>query len=276
MSLIPRHCALDIDEVPPPIDLDNSQILFGHPDAPHPTRHFLAFEYPPRILTHARTTNRTMTLTRTVRRRHTLEPVPFHPPLKSLPLANSRNIDILPRNEVPGMNLRPRLRHGILRGHPELPHDVRRMLVHAILGIMSHERLRDVLRLALSRADLHRVVTIDRIARHVFDDDVAVQEEDRAGMAFSPPVPDGRHSQFDGQGAAALVPERPLGRAARLLLEVLEAVRHDQRTLALARLPIPVFLAYFFLLDFLQLLVDDCLDLVVGEVRVDGVDFVRG
>mmetsp|Transcript_40154 Transcript_40154/g.84344 ORF Transcript_40154/g.84344 Transcript_40154/m.84344 type:complete len:249 (-) Transcript_40154:129-875(-) len=217
-----------------------------------------------------------MTLASTMRRRHTLKPMPLNPSLKSLPLANSRNIHILPRHEMPRMNSRPGLRHGILRRHPKLPHNIRRMFLHAKLGIMPHQRLRHPLRLAFPRPNLNRVVSIGGIGCLGPYHNVAVQKEDRARMTLAPIVPYGHHSQFDPQGAASLVAKGPFGGAGGLLLEVLEAVGHDEGAFALSRLPIAVFLAFLLLGHFFQFVVYDFLDFFFGEVGVDGVDFVDG
>mmetsp|Transcript_24034 Transcript_24034/g.51882 ORF Transcript_24034/g.51882 Transcript_24034/m.51882 type:complete len:253 (+) Transcript_24034:124-882(+) len=206
LSLIPWHSTPDINKIPPPIDFDNPQILFRRPHTSHPTRHLLALEYLSRILTHARTTNRTMTLTRTMRGRHTLKPMPFHSSLKSLSLGSSRNINILSRNKVPGMNPRPRLRQRIRRSHTELPHNIRGVFIHAKLGVITHQWLGHILRLAFPRANLHGIVPLDSVTRLIPNDHIAIKVKNSAGMTLPPTIPNGHHTHFNTQRTTAFVP----------------------------------------------------------------------
>mmetsp|Transcript_19387 Transcript_19387/g.55796 ORF Transcript_19387/g.55796 Transcript_19387/m.55796 type:complete len:274 (+) Transcript_19387:497-1318(+) len=202
--------------------------------------------------------------------------MPFHCSLKAFALANSANIYILSGDEVSGVDPRPRLRHGIGRRDTELPHNVRRLLPDVELIERRQGGPVDVLGLALSGTDDDGIVPIGPVRRLVADDDVAVQIQHRARVALPPPIPDGHHAHLDAQGAAALVPEGPCLLAAEFGLEVREPVRHLEGPLPLAGLPVRVLLGLGGLLHGGELGIQQGLDLLLGQVGIDGVDAALG
>mmetsp|Transcript_29155 Transcript_29155/g.68289 ORF Transcript_29155/g.68289 Transcript_29155/m.68289 type:complete len:269 (-) Transcript_29155:170-976(-) len=202
--------------------------------------------------------------------------MPFHCSLKAFTLANSANIHILSGDEVSGMDPRPGLRHGIGRRDTKLPHDVRRPLADVELLERRKGGPVDVLGLALSGPNDDGIVPIGPVRRLVADDDVAVQIQHRAWMTLPPPIPDGHHAHLDAQGAAALVPEGPGLLAAELGLKVRELVRHLEGTLPLAGLPVRVLLGPGGLLHGGELGIEQGLDLLLGQVGIDGVDAALG
>mmetsp|Transcript_10811 Transcript_10811/g.20605 ORF Transcript_10811/g.20605 Transcript_10811/m.20605 type:complete len:253 (-) Transcript_10811:227-985(-) len=205
VSLLPRHRPPHIEQIPTAVDLDDPQVLHRHPVVPHPPRHLLPLEHPARILALSRRAQGAVRPRRSVRRGHAAEAPPLHSALKSLPLADPGDVHLLPGNEVPRVDARAGGRHGVLGRDSKLPHEVRRMLVHAVPAVELEQRAVHVLPLPLSGAELDGTVPV-LLDRLVLEDDVRVEEQDRARMALAPLVPDGHHPHLDPERAAPLVP----------------------------------------------------------------------
>mmetsp|Transcript_1386 Transcript_1386/g.1498 ORF Transcript_1386/g.1498 Transcript_1386/m.1498 type:complete len:336 (-) Transcript_1386:406-1413(-) len=254
IPLLSRDGPPDVNEIPPPIDFDDSGVLDGVACPTHPSRHFLPFEDTSGVLALTGGSEGTVGAGGTVCGGHAFKIPFFHGTLEAFALGDTGYIHILSGYKVSCVYGGSRCGKILPVSDSKFSYEVGWISemggMHILLPflaaqtrevffIMSHNGRFDVLPLACPGTELYTEVPILLLGKRP-QHDVRIHKQNGTRMPFAPFIPNGHHTHLDGQSTTSSIEVGDPTIGVVFIGKVFEFVCYLEGTFAVSGFPIGV------------------------------------